>query len=270
MGSFPIGTLFAVLALKDQLGGPVTALARTVKDASGNMTQSFEGVAVKIGNVNKLIRDFSGLPMMNKAEEMAAAVTKIGGAAKLTESEMSKVNAVVNEAIRKYQALGQEAPKHLIDLAIATTNIQRPTDEAVKKLTLLQTVQQHVRTEAAGLLGNIKNLALGFFTGQAALDAFYAAGRAVVQFFKDAVQQAIEAERTQKQLTAALRAQGVAFPEVLSHFDALADKYQQTTVHSAGAIKQIEALLVQVGGVLPREMDRALEATTNLDRKSVV
>lgn len=137
MGSFPIGTLFAILAMKDELSGPITGLARTVVSKSGEISTAVEGAAVKIGNVNKLLRDFSGLPIMNKAEEMAAAVAKIGGAAKLTADEQAKVNAVVNEAIRKYQALGQEVPAHLADLAVATTQIIPPTERAAEKVGVL-------------------------------------------------------------------------------------------------------------------------------------
>src|SRR5688572_8282710 len=97
-GSFPIGTIFAVLAMKDELSGPIVALARNVSSATGEIVTKTETVAVRIGNVNKLIRDFSGLDAMSRAEEYASAVQKMGGALKLTADDQARVNKAVTEA----------------------------------------------------------------------------------------------------------------------------------------------------------------------------
>src|ERR1700754_429558 len=61
--------------------------------------------------------EFSGARVQREAESMAKALQQVGGVSKLTESEQRKLNATVTEAIAKYRALGQEAPKHLQQIA---------------------------------------------------------------------------------------------------------------------------------------------------------
>ncbi|HYN10985.1 MAG TPA: hypothetical protein VES67_26625 [Vicinamibacterales bacterium] len=248
--SFNLGTIFTVLQMQDQITGPYTAIARTVATKSGEIEKHFEGVAVRIGKVNDLVREFSGLPAMRAAEEYAAAVQKIGGAAQLTEREQAKVNAVVQEAINKYRALGQEAPPHLVELEKATRKVtQATTDGAAPTSTLT---------------GRVKEMALGYVAGMVSLQAFERVGRMALEFVTDSINEYLQAEKAQRQLTAALTAQGAAIPPVLKLYSDLAERYQRTTVHSDDLIREMQALLVQVGGVLPSEMDKALDAVTNL------
>ena len=72
-------------------------------------------------DMSRLMESFSGQKIAVEATRVAEAVQRIGGASKLTESEQKRVNATVSEAIAKYRALGQEAPKALVDLQAATT-----------------------------------------------------------------------------------------------------------------------------------------------------
>ena len=57
----------------------------------------------------------------------AKAIEGVGGASQLTAAEQKKLNAQVTEAIAKYRALGQEAPKSLTDLANATAQVEKKT-----------------------------------------------------------------------------------------------------------------------------------------------
>lgn len=72
-------------------------------------------------DMSRLMEGFSGQKIAVEATRVAEAVQRIGGASKLTDAEQKRVNATVTEAIAKYTALGQQAPKALIDLQAATS-----------------------------------------------------------------------------------------------------------------------------------------------------
>jgi len=78
-------------------------------------------------DMKRLLEDFSGQKVAVEAARMAEAVTRLGGASKLTEAEQRRVNASVTEAINKYQALGQTAPAHLVALQQATAKASTST-----------------------------------------------------------------------------------------------------------------------------------------------
>ncbi|TKS58797.1 MAG: hypothetical protein EWM73_03411 [Nitrospira sp.] len=65
-------------------------------------------------------------------------------------------------------------------------------------------------------------------------------------------------------LTTALRAQGTATPAVIDQYVTLATTFQNTTVFADELITEMQALLVQVGNVMPQDMGRALTAATDL------
>lgn len=85
-------------------------------------------------DLKRLMEDFSGQKIAVEATRVAEAVQRVGGASKLTESEQRRVNATVTEAIAKYKALGQEAPKALVDLQAATTKTAQSTGGLVGAL----------------------------------------------------------------------------------------------------------------------------------------
>lgn len=67
-----------------------------------------------------------------------------------------------------------------------------------------------------------------------------------------------------KKLTVALQAQGTATPDVIAQYQDLAATFQKTTVFSDELINEMQALLTQVGSVMPEDMGRALQASTDL------
>lgn len=96
------------------------------------------GVSTNLGKVNDLVREFSGLPAVQRAEEFAGAIQKIGGASRLTADDQKRVNKEVAEALDHYRALGQEAPAHLVKLEKATRGVHESTgllDESFMKMT---------------------------------------------------------------------------------------------------------------------------------------
>jgi hypothetical protein len=114
-----------------------TAMKGATRTVTG-FEKEFAGVASSVRGhqerMNAAFAAFSGDKIIAEANQLAAAVTKVGGASKLTEQEQRKVNAAVTEAIAKYQALGQTAPASLQALANATKQVEVPTTAASKAL----------------------------------------------------------------------------------------------------------------------------------------
>jgi hypothetical protein len=71
-------------------------------------------------------------------------------------------------------------------------------------------------------------------------------------------------EAAVKKLDVALAAQGTATDAVRDQYAALASEFQKTTKYSDDLVIQMEALLVQVGHVMPEQMRGALTAAANL------
>jgi hypothetical protein len=129
---------------------------KAYKDSTGHV----EKLAAKIekdlapsqASVNRLMRDFLGSREIGKAQEMALAVERIGGASKLTAADQAKVNRVVAEALEHYKKLGKEAPESLLKLEQATRKIEQPLVDNTNKAKLFG-VELASLKNVAGLLG---------------------------------------------------------------------------------------------------------------------
>jgi flagellar biosynthesis chaperone FliJ len=69
--------------------------------------------------LNRVGNSLSGQKVIQQASLMAKAVEDLGGKTKLTADELARVQSVANEAVAKFSALGQTAPKAIQDLATA-------------------------------------------------------------------------------------------------------------------------------------------------------
>lgn len=87
---------------------------------------------------------------------------------------------------------------------------------------------------------------------------------AVLEFGRVTTQAFGEAEAALRRLETALVAQGQHTPAVTQQYQDLAAQFQKTTAFSDDLVLEMEALLVQVGNVMPRDMEKALTAATNL------
>lgn len=101
-------------------------------------------------------------------------------------------------------------------------------------------------------------------TAQAILTAVRTGFEAMTGGIIASITAAGDAEKTHTQLVAALRAQGTSIPSVISAYAGYATALQKTTIYQDDAIEGAAALLVQIGNVMPRDMEKALKATTNL------
>ncbi|MCE3276766.1 MAG: hypothetical protein K0R13_2621 [Propionibacteriaceae bacterium] len=98
-----------------------------VKKAESSLNLWQANISKVEGSMKRLDTSFSGRGVIQEATQVAAAIDKIGGASRLTETEQKRVNATITEAIAKYKALGQEAPAHLQNLAKATAQVEQQT-----------------------------------------------------------------------------------------------------------------------------------------------
>lgn len=111
---------------------------------------------------------------------------------------------------------------------------------------------------------SIKKLAAGYVAGALSFEAITSAGRMFVGFLRESVAEAIAADTAQRRLDTALRAQSRSAPEASKQLAALTREFQRSTIHSGDLLLEMEALLVQVGGVMPHQMGKALTAATDL------
>ncbi len=66
--------------------------------------------------IKSAFASFTGDKLIGEAHAYMKAVEAVGGAARLTTQEKIKLNQVLTEAIEKYRALGQSAPKAMMDM----------------------------------------------------------------------------------------------------------------------------------------------------------
>jgi hypothetical protein len=213
--------------------------------------QTFERGTKNAGkSLSAMAEGFSGQRLVREATLMSQAVERVGGVSKLTESEIRRVANTTEAAVEKMRLMGTEPPAALKKVA----------DESAKAAKELDKVDDAAKK--SGL--SFKQLVAGVFTAQAAYAALASAGRAALGFVSDSIDEYAQAEKAQRQLTAALTAQGTALPSVIAQYRELGAAFQRTTVYSDDLIAEMQALLVQVGDAMPSEMDEALKAATNL------
>lgn len=159
--SATVGTLRAVLeadaskftAALDDVNAKTSLFSRDFTKMGASVQQvgeAFTNALVRdFTSINKLTKEFSGAGTAKAADELAAAIGRVGGADKLTASEQQRVNAQVTEALAKYKALGQEAPAHLLKLAEATKQVAAKTETLGGSFTKVFSSLQNV----AGLFG---------------------------------------------------------------------------------------------------------------------
>jgi hypothetical protein len=272
-----------------------TSFQDAVTKAS-NTLKNVEADANKVGaSLNRMVDNFSGRKLINDALLMTKAVEEVGGATALTAKEMVNVNATITEAISKYTALGQKAPQSMMDLANATKATATATDALAAGMSaagkqsfdsskmiagmsaagkeaenLSQSVSNTSKPIGAlsgwfGTLGTqVLSTAAGFLSAQAVIGGVRQVFDLLSTTVRDSIKAYADAELAQTKLIAALKSQHTATPEVITQYNALASQFQRTTVFSDDLINSMQGLLVQVGDVMPSQMESALKASTDL------
>lgn len=236
-------------ALEKLIGNAKRADADLSKLGSSPLGQaaikSTEELAEKIKNITDAQQRFA-----EKAVNAAVGIETIGGASKLMSGQLDEVARTINKGLDAFRALGQDAPKDL----------QRVADAVAAQQQSLKGLGD--TTEKTGV--SFGTLVASYVSGQAIIGAVKDVYRAFTGEITGSIKAANEAEKAHVQLVAALRAQGTAVPTVIQAFGGYADALQRTTIYQDDAIEASQALLVQVGNVMPRDMEKALKAVTNL------
>jgi transposase len=107
-----------------------------ISKAQGSLS-AFDGDAKKVErSLGTMMDRFSGRKAAEEAMTLTKAINEIGGATALTGKELNQVNVILGEAIKKYQALGEEAPADMKQLAAETSKAAKATkdmEDAAKK-----------------------------------------------------------------------------------------------------------------------------------------
>lgn len=141
---------------------PITAQIRWASNTQELKTQIMAGtgsiIAMKDA-VDKTSRSLGGEGLLRAAHNTTAAVQQLGGATKLTAAEKERINAQLTKAIDKYQVLGQQAPKAMLDLASATGKAEQSTTLADKAAGFLKST--FAQFTAANLAASAIQLVIG-------------------------------------------------------------------------------------------------------------
>lgn len=124
-----VGTLRTLLTLDTStFEGGTRKASNAVAAFERSLDQLKGSVASLEPQAQRMVNAFSGTKLLTSANNLTAAVTKIGGATKLTSAEQAKVNRTLTDAIAKYASLGKTAPRALIDLEKATRGVNTATN----------------------------------------------------------------------------------------------------------------------------------------------
>jgi len=104
----------------------IIRIAANLTELKANLAEGKNQIETTTQAMQKLATSFQGDRLIQSAHNVVAAVHQIGGASKLTEAEMARVNSTLTRAIEKYTVLGKEAPQAMRDLAEQTRRTQTP------------------------------------------------------------------------------------------------------------------------------------------------
>lgn len=143
------------MAFQSTFTANIQPLEQAIKSAEPALA-NFEQRSKQVGKaLQGMVSEFDGTKLIQQATLLVGAIDKIGGASKLTEAEQRRVNGTVEEALAKYRALGQEAPKALLDLAAQTKKLDTVTSELPKKVGALESTFSRIGTIATGALAGL-------------------------------------------------------------------------------------------------------------------
>ncbi len=98
------------MALTATFAADFTQFEKSLQSATVKLT-TFERATKNVNRgLQREIESFSGQKLATEAARIVEAVNRVGGVARLTETELKRVNSVISETTLKFKALGQEVP----------------------------------------------------------------------------------------------------------------------------------------------------------------
>jgi len=219
-------------------------IAADVSELKKNLEEGRGAIEALGPSVEKLQSTWKGSSdkLIQSANNITAAVTEVGTST-MTAGQAASSLKTLEQAMAQLERTGQAVPPQMREIAAELKNINAPAE------TLTSGLKDHVA---------------GYVAGMVTFEAFKAAGSKVINFFKESVAGAQEAENAHRRLTVAMENQGSASPALIKQYDELAKGTQKITTFSDTAVKELQVMLVQVGNVLPSQMGVAVKATTDL------
>ena len=136
-------------------------LDRAMTDAEKMMDRSTQAV-------RRLEGAMRGDRLLSSANNIAAAIQKVGGATKLSEAEQARYNVTLQKAVEKYRLLGKEAPAALLAAERATRSLNQQAAVSVTSATKVSSAWRNAGQQAIGALSG---MGVGRFAGVAGIGA---------------------------------------------------------------------------------------------------
>ena len=109
-------------------------------DKANSKLVTFEDNASTVGKaLDRMVTQFSGTKLIQQASVMVKAVEDIGGVAKLTDAELRKIGATVDEAVAKMKKMGIAVPESFTAIQKAAEKVGPPTEKWYQNLLSLKT-----------------------------------------------------------------------------------------------------------------------------------
>ena len=234
------------MALQATFKADFTSWDSAIKNAQANLRAFEPAVKGAQSQLQRLASSFAGGPIIRDAKLVATAIQQIGGVSNLTASEAAKASNTITEALAKLKATSQAIPPEL----------QKIADE-------LGTLKQ-AGSGVEDVGTSFGKMAASIATGEAVFELAKRGLESLTGFVESSVDAYARAQKAQEGMVQALRQVGQATPQTIGQMNALAAQFQDTTVYSDDLINEMESLFIQVGHVGPDQMNKALEAATNL------
>jgi len=238
------------------MSSPVLAVrvVATTAELKKALAEGKAEIVTTTAAMSKMVAAYQGDKLVQQAHNVTAALNKVGVEA-LTTQEAARSLATLEKAMEKLESTGRPVPAAMQataeGLRAVVAEAQKPQQSGLSSW--FSDLGTQVAATAAGML-----------SAQAVLGTVSTAWHAFTGFVSSSVQSAAGAEAAQSKLTAALRQQGTATPEVIAQYNALSSTMQRTTVYSDDLTTEMQALLVQVGHVMPSQMAAAQASAADL------
>lgn len=196
--------------------------ADNTKELQTHLKEGLNQIEAVRSSAEKMAKSLGGDNLLRAAHNMTAAVTELGGAARLTAQEKERVNALVQKAIDKYAALGKTAPRAMLDLAEATRSAEAPTTALTGKMVALGS-------------------AIGTFLGNAIYDLARRGLSALFDGFKSAIDISNQFQASFIGLSALAGVFGVSAGKAKDAAASLANDGLMTVAEAASGLKNLLA-----------------------------
>lgn len=108
----------------------VVRVTANMAELKAAMQEGSEVIATTKTHMTAFANAFDGSRIISQANAVQAQIKALGGVTTLTANEQARANAILEDALQKYRALGQVAPPGMRELADATRRVTDTTDDA--------------------------------------------------------------------------------------------------------------------------------------------